>query len=251
MAIFEGILDRIRTKKKEMVLSSHDAYYSLLKDVASAKEVDADEAAMVLDAAGKTENQFEADVQTMESRIGLAAQLKHKLTIEKQIPKLEHVERLAGEHYEKVVGEANERLNEAKRAKRAAEHELLMLSQVAVKLRESCLDETLLVRERELDVLRMEIHQKLRPLSDDVSRSRNLIKSHEHTVQALEKKSTDNDINPVVRAAYKEDLKEKERTLAHEQHIHGQLVRAIAELNEKLEPITTEFEEIAQRKLVP
>ena len=252
MAIFEGILDRIRTKKKEMVLSSHDAYYELLKDVASGKECDADEAARVLDAAGKTEDQFEADVNTMQNRFELAQQLIRKVEIQRQIPKLEDAEQMASDHYEKVVRPASEKLDAARRAKRAAENELLLHSQVESKLAVSCLNASLIMRENELIALRKELQSKRQPLFEDLSHSRNVISSFKSSVESLSKKCQDKEnYHPVGRAAYKKDLEKTELRLEREIQMNEQLSKAVGQLDAELAPLDAEMKVLADRKLVP
>ena len=145
-----GILERIRTKKREITQTAADAYFQLVREVTRGHEVDVEQAAIVIEQAGKVDAAFEADVEIQLERIGLATQLKHKHELQKRLPKLESTERQAAEHYSRVVSEASERLNAAKKAKRDVELELLQLTQIEVRLRESCLDATLLARETEL-----------------------------------------------------------------------------------------------------
>ena len=244
-----GILDRIIVRKKQATLSAAEQYYALVRAVASGTEVDCDDAATIIDDANKTAADFERDVEIQQERIGLAAQLRRKKTLEGQLPKLESVERQASEHYAKVVSEATSRLNEAKRAKRDVELELLGLTQIEGRLRESCLDTSLLQRETELNMQRTKLIQQRRPLEEDVSRSAGMIQSHQFTIKALEKKSTDKLINPVGRASYRKELDENSRALAHERHIHTQLQKAIADIDYELSPIDQELASIRLKKL--
>jgi hypothetical protein len=135
-----GILEKIRSKKRELTSSSADAYFALVRDVAGGSEVDVESAALIIESANKDDAAFETDVETQQARIGLAIQLKHKQALEKQVPKLEQDERIASESYQRIVSEAATKLNAAQRAKRNIELELLGLTQIEVRLRESCLD---------------------------------------------------------------------------------------------------------------
>jgi hypothetical protein len=244
-----GILERIRTKKREITQNTAEAYFQLVREVASGSEVDVESAALIIESAGKDDAAFETDVETQQERIGLSSQLKHKQQLQKQLPKLEQAERLAGEHYERVVSEASSRLNEAKRAARAVNSELLCLMQVEDRLRDSCLDQSLLTRERELMATKMALVQKRRPLDEDLSRSRNMVQSHQSSVDALNRKIADRNNDPVAKASYKKDLALNERALEREQNVARQLEQAIEDIDSELVPIDRELAEIRAKKL--
>jgi hypothetical protein len=217
----------------------------LVRAVASGSEVDVEQAAIVIEAFGKDDASFERDVETQQERIGLAAQLKHKKTLESQMPKLESVERQASEHYSRVVSEASSRLNAAKKAKRDVELELLGLTQIEVRLRESCLDASLLAREAELNSKRMTLIQKRRPLDEDLSRSANTVQSYQSSVDALNRKIADRSNDAVAKASYKRDLALKEP-----QHVLDQLQKAVNDIDEQLQPIDRELATIREKKLL-
>jgi molybdopterin converting factor small subunit len=244
-----GILERIRTKKKEITQTTADAYFALVRDVAGGSEVDIESAALIIESANKDDAAFERDVETQQARIGLAIQLKHKQALEKQMPKLEQAERLAGEHYERVVTEASSRLNEAKRAKRALESELLALSYVEGKLSETCLDETLLAREAELTSKRMALVQKRRPLDEDYRHSTALVSASHARIAGIESQIERTSNNKLAQSAYRKDLAKAEQSLAHEQSVGKQLEIVIGKINDELEPLDQELATIRQRKL--
>lgn len=243
------LLERLSRTTREKKQNAQDRFLQLVRKAAKGEEFDIEEAADILEAANRTHEQLEDAVEIQQDRIGLAAQLKHKQALDRELPQLESVERQAGEHYAKVVSEASERLNAAKKAKRDVEHELLQLTQIEVRLRETCLDSSLLARETELNMQRTKLIQQRRPLEEDLSRSAGMIQSHEFTIKALEKKSTDKLINPVGRASYKKELDENSRALAHERNIHTQLTRAIADIHSELGPIDQSLAAIRLKKL--
>ncbi len=245
-----GILERIRTKKKELTSNSADEYFELVRAVASGSEVDVEQAAIVIEAFGKDDASFERDVETQQERIGLAAQLKHKKTLEIQLPTLEQVERQAGEHYARVVSEASARLNEAKKAKRDIELSLMGLSQVEVRLRDSCLDQSLLARERELMARRMKLIQQRRPLDEDLSRGQNMVQSHQSSIAALRMKIEKSKNDQIARQSYKRDLPQFETSLRQHQSVLGQLTQAIEDIDEQLQPLDRELAEIREKKLL-
>ena len=59
---FASILGRIRRKRKEQAATASDSYYSMIRSVSSGTEIDADEAATIIENAGKTEDDFESDI---------------------------------------------------------------------------------------------------------------------------------------------------------------------------------------------
>ena len=244
-----SILEKIRSKKKELTSNTSDAYFELIRSVAGGHEVDIEQAAIIIEANGKDDESFERDVETQLERIGLAAQLKHKQALDRQMPKLESVERQAGEHYAKVVAEASSRLNEAKKAKRDIELQLLGLTQIEVRLRESCLDATLLAREAELSAQRTKLVQQRRPLEEDVSRAANTVQSHQSSVDALNRKIADRNNDAVAKASYKRGLALNEQALRQSQHVFEQLQKAVHDIDSELSPIDQELASIRVKKL--
>ena len=244
-----GILELIRSKKREITQTTADAYFQLVREVAGGSEVDVEQAAITIEANGRDDESFERDVEIQLERIGLASQLKHKLALEKQMPKLESVERQAGEHYAKVVAEASSRLNEAKRAKRDVELQLLGLTQIEGRLRESCLDASLLARESELTSKRMALVQKRRPLDEDYRHSTALVSASHARIAGIESQIERTSNNKLAQSAYRKDLAKAEQSLAHEQSVEKQLEIVIGKINDELSPIDDELASIRLKKL--
>jgi uncharacterized protein YukE len=244
-----GILEKIRSKKKELTSNTSDAYFELIRSVAGGHEVDIEQAAIIIEANGKDDESFERDVEIQLERIGLATQLKHKHELEKRLPKLASAERIASENYQRVVNEAATKLNSAQRAKRDVELELLGLTQIEGRLRESCLDATLLARDAELNMQRVELVQKKRPLTEDSERAKNMVQSHKSSVDALRIKIERAKNDQLARQSYKRDLPQFEQALEQHQHVVDQLEQAIAVLDAQLAPIDQELESIRLKKL--
>lgn len=244
-----GILERIRTKKKELTQTTSDAYFQLVREVAGGAEVDVEQAAIVIESNGKDDESFERDVEIQLERIGLASQLRYRHELEKRLPKLEQAERIASESYQRVVSEATSRLNEAQREKRDVEHELLQLTQIEVRLRETCLDSTLLARETELNAQRIRLIEQRRPLEQDLSRSAGTVQSYQSSVDALRTKIERAKNDQLARQSYKRDLPQFEQALRQSQHVYDQLQKAVNDIDEQLLPIDQELASIRQRKL--
>jgi uncharacterized protein YukE len=244
-----GILDRIIARKKQATLSAAEQYYALVRSVANGSEVDCDHAATIIADAKKTAADFEKDVEVQQERIGLASQLRYRHELEKRLPKLEQAERIASENYQRVVSEAATKLNSAQRAKRDIEHELLQLTQIEGRLRESCLDASLLQRESELSSQRVELVQKKRPLTEDSERAKNMVQSHQSSVDALRIKIERAKNDQLARQSYQRDLPQVEQALRQIRDVYDQLTRAIAGIDSELSPIDQELESIRLKKL--
>lgn len=249
MAIFAGILDKIRTKKKEMVMSSHDAYYSLLKDVASAKEVDADEAAAVIDAVGKTEDQFEADVITMERRFGWAVDLQSRRKLESQLPGLQAKLDAAKLALEEAVRRLTPVVNQAWDELNECQNRQTELIHVEGRLSGSCLNETLFTRERELTAQRKELLSKRSPLAEDLRAARAFAQTIVAYIDSTVTK-VGGTYKPEVQAARVERRKYLAQQ-AQQESLIAQLSAAVGRLDAELAPLDAEMTEIAKRKLVP
>jgi uncharacterized protein YukE len=243
------LLERLSRTTREKKQNAQDRFLQLVRKAAQGEEFDVDEAADILEAANRTHEQLEDAVEVQTDRILLAAQLRHKKTLESQMPKLESVERQASEHYSRVVSEASARLNEAKKAKRDVELELLGLTQTEVRLRESCLDATLLARESELNAQRIELVQKKRPLTEDSERAKNMVQSHQSSVDALRLKIERAKNDQLARQSYKRDLPQFETALRQHQSVLGQLTQAIEDIDSELEPLDRELATIREKKL--
>ena len=244
-----GILERIRSKKREITQTTADAYFQLVREVAGGSEVDVEQAAIVIEAFGRDDASFEKDVEVQQERVELSAKLKHKRELEKRLPKLDHAERIASENYERVVSEASSKLNEAKRAKRALESELLSLSYVEGKLSETCLDETLLAREVELTSKRMTLIQKRRPLEEDYRHSTALVSASHARIAGLQSQIERTSNNKLAQVEYRKDLAKAEQSLAQEQSVGKQLEIVIGKINDELAPLDQQLGLIRQRKL--
>ena len=89
------ILDRLRLRRKQAAMTASDAYYEMIRLAASGVEIDADNAAEILDNAGKSEADFESDILILAKRskaekmLSTAEQARQRSTIlEQQIEKL-------------------------------------------------------------------------------------------------------------------------------------------------------------------
>ncbi len=248
---FAGILDRIRSKKKELALTSADAYYQLLKEVARGEETDVDDAAIVIDAAGKSENDFERDVSTMEERFHLAEQLKIRKELERKLPILQRKFDAAKQAMDEAIRKLQPAIDQGYEELHTAELQHGTLIYVDGKLSGTCLNQSLLIREKELLAQRAELMSKRLPLAEDLRTAQAIIRNSETSLTGLKSQSK-------VHPHYKPDqvdIRTKERKLAeslsHQKPIAEQLEAAVARIDDELAPINRELADIAKQKLVP
>ncbi len=251
MAIISGLLDKIRSKKRQLELSRADQYLQTIRDMASGKELDADEVAEILDALSKTERDFELDVEKMEQRFVEAGQLKEKEALERTIPTLTRNLELASEALEAAYRKLQPSVEFASQQLRSAENRQLLFHGIEGKLVSSCMDQSLLTREKELISQRAELHSKRTPLQSDLRTAQAIIRNCEISFESLKHQSKK---NPNYKPE-QSDIRSKERScadeLARQKPYAEQLEAAIAKIDEELEPINRELADINKQKLVP
>lgn len=240
-----GILDRIIQRKKQATLSAADSYLSLVRSVANGDERDADEAAEIIDHAGKDASQFERDVSTMVERFALAERLRKRVEVERELPELQKKLEEAQRAYADAVQRLQPAITVAFTALQDAENQMLSSSNLEAKLSETCLDESLLSRERELLAQRMEVMQKRNPLVQDLDYAKQYLRTCSSTVESLVR-AKKNESHPD-----HQDLRHWRRELNSQQPIVDQLSRAVSELDAELTPITNELFQISKEKLTP
>ena len=62
---FASILSQLRRTKTQAAYNANDAYFAMIRSVASGHEIDADKAGEIIEAANKTEADFERDILTL------------------------------------------------------------------------------------------------------------------------------------------------------------------------------------------
>ena len=92
---FASILGHIRRTKKQAEYNASDSYYSMIRLVASGVEIDADCAGVAIEAANKTESDFENDILILSKRSQAEKMLaaaetarQRSIVLESQIEKL-------------------------------------------------------------------------------------------------------------------------------------------------------------------
>ena len=247
--MFQALLDKIRTKKKELALSSSDAYLEMIREAANGVELDSENVSEILVTAEKTEADFERDFPVMEERIQLAELLVERNKLDLAIPRL----RQKFEDAQLALNAAVRRLQPAIDASytemQLAEQQRLSMSYIDNKLAATCLDSSLLARENELIAKRAELFQKRRPLGDDLQKTQNTVSNAKAMIETLEDRLSKS--MPYDRIKIEPELKQYTQTLTYKSSILTQLSDAVGKLDAELAKIATELAAIAKQKLVP
>jgi hypothetical protein len=249
MAMFAGILDKIRTKKKELALSSSGAYLEMLREAAKGAELDSENVSEILDAAKKTEADFERDFPVMERRIELAELLAERNKLDAVIPKMRQKFENAQNELNEAVRRLQPAIDASYAAMQAAEQQRLSMSYIDGKLAATCLDECLLARENELVAKRKELFEKRRPLGDDLQKTQTEVSNAKAMVETLERRLEKS--MPYDRITIEPQLQQYTRTLKYKTSILTQLSEAVGKLDAEITPITKDLADIQRQKLQP
>ncbi len=249
--MLSAILDRIRFKKRQFAMNSQEAYYALLKEVAAGDEIDADQAAITIDSAGKTESEFEADVSKMTERIGLASQLNRKKEVEKLVPKLEAEHEETKRNYDAAIAKLSPIVADAYQRATAAQNEQLQLMGVESRLIGTCMNPAIFEREAELLALRLELFEKRSPLAEDLRHAETYLRSAEIGLDGARQAKTKHKNDLPSQNEKQKAINESLNSLEYREGIIRQLSNAIDQLDAELRPIDSEIASLQVRKLVP
>jgi predicted transcriptional regulator len=164
------LLDSLRNKKQAAHRSKFSHYITLVRDLASGAEIDADEAGHVLTVADKSEDDLSRDVNLQQSRNTWAAQLQanqqastDRIAAERDLATAQRALQAAYDKLLPAVDAAHDRVADANLrflTTQGADH----------KLAENVLDQDLLQREAALIPELQTINAELKPLMADRGR---------------------------------------------------------------------------------
>ena len=250
MALAE-LIGKLRTKKQAVHRSALGHHLEAVKALALGKEIDADEVEIILAAAGKSENDLEADVAVMQKRIAAAAELA--------------VNEASREGYEvacRKLADAQEKLDEAYRRfqpavesavneRAALELKILQTQNGESFLLTSVLNVELLSREDDLISERREIQQKLRPLQDDRKKLFDWSRGEHYRNIDLQKKLEESSHNGPMRRHAQEAVTRSDSEIDDLASRTRQIDAATLPMQKRLDAIAGELETIHQEKLKP
>ena len=240
------LLDSLRNKKQAAHRSKFSHYITLVRDLASGAEIDADEAGHVLTVADKSEDDLSRDVNLQQSRNTWAAQLQanqqastDRLRAERDLATAQRALQAAFDKLQPAVDAAHDLLNDANLR-------YLTTQGADSKLAENILDQELLQREAALIPELQKINAELKPLAADRGRLQTALENAEF--QHTQKTRSTGRVAWFVQAKNADELAE---IVANLQSQLRQLDALIRPRQQRQRELQAELDEIHQQKLQP
>ena len=237
-----GIFQRVFSAKKTEDDRIADEYHSMLRSLAEGEEVDEDDVRRLTIDSGRTEEQCSRDLETMIQRIAKVKEKQDWTKVQDGIPSLQ-------KKYDSLKDELNAVIARIQPQMVRLEWDLHAANDpksiwIDDFLSRTCLNQSLLEREREVGEQRKDLGLKKRTLVEDLSKAR----QHEsYFLARLEKYNRKDGSKPKDAV----DFKELQASRDEWQSTIEQLERAIAVLDEELKPIDEELSDIQKEKLLP
>jgi hypothetical protein len=254
MLVLDRLIGRMTRRVIDEKSDAFQHYRRLLMELAQDADLDVDEvqAAIILQAAGKTTADLATDLETMRQRLSWSRQLSERSRHQAELAKAkaEHAKATA------ELNEANARLRPAIDAAysrmKILEKLLTSCSFAEHELTQSCLDPAIVAAEKSLLTERQELQAKFADANQEVDRHRNLHRLAESHItemtRRLEKLPSG---DAVAIGDLKRRLKEQQAEKASRSE---RLDAAIAEarpIQQRLQAIEAELADLRQRKLLP
>lgn len=247
-----AILDRIRGNRRQAELTAGESYYHLVKDVASGNEVDADDAAIVIEQADKSDSDFERDVQLMGERIQAAERLRERKDAERQLAQAEKDAAAAKAKLDAALAKLRPAVDEAVTRYEYLTLEILTRSTTESQLASSVMNPAILTREAELSEQSAEVQAKLEPLERDHYRHREWAMNAQNTVDQINRSIGGLESwNNQKRVGLTIDLAKAEERLARERDAVRQIEHLLRPLQQERAAIDAERADLHRQKLIP
>ena len=240
-----GIFSRVFAEKKAEDDAIADEYHGMLLSLARGEEIDLDDVRRLTIDAGKSEEECSRDLETMQQRISKVKEKADWIKVQDGIPALQ-------KKYDALRDELNETIKRIQPQLVRLEWDLHAASDPKIVyiddfLNNNCLNQSLIEREREVGSQRFALGMQKRTLVDDLTKA----KQHESYFNARLQKYENRKDGWKPKDASAVDYKELQASRAEWQSTIIQLERAIAVLDEQLEPIDQELADIKIEKLRP
>ena len=251
---FATLINSLRTTRQTEQRTAYQQYLSLVRELASGKEIDAAAAESVLAAAGKTEDDLQADVILQQQRLQWHSQLQQRQQAladragaEMELAKAQAALQSAYDKLAPAVDAARLRLAEIDQLQ-------MTTAQVEHHLCGQVLDRDLLDREETLGAALRDVTASLLPLLTDRERIRQHINYGEYRVELLSKRKPTS--WPVlsgigISVSPDDETQQAADYLADQQDQLSQIDVAIRPLEQKQQKLQAELQSVAQLKLQP
>lgn len=240
-----GIFSRVFAMKKVEDDRIADEYHSMLLSLARGEELDLEDVRRLTIDAGKSEEECSRDLELMQQRIAKVQEKADWIKVQDGIPALQS-------RYDALKAELNAVVERIRPQLIKLEWDLHAASDPKIVwiddfLNTNCLNQSLLEREREVGEQRKALGMQKRTLADDLEKARQHLSYFNARLEKYENRK--DGWKPKDASAV--DFKELQASRAEWQSTIEQLERAIAAIDEQLEPIDAELADIGREKLMP
>ena len=248
------LFDSLRAKKATAARSAFGIYIALVRDLASGKEADAGEVGHIIEAAGKTEDHLERDVQLQSQRFAWGAQLQRNQQAEVDRRQAERELQVAQARLQAAVDKLRPAVDQAFDTLNEANLRHLTTYGAEELLCGNLLNNELLQREASLIVELRDVSDELRPLIQDRVHKRSSLMNAELRHSQLTSRPHDawpsfGTINPLFWRT--RELSPAEKRVADLQNQITQLDAAIGPRQREQSRLQGELSAIYAEKLVP
>ena len=254
MLVLDRLIGRMTRRVIDEKSTAYQHYRRLLVELAQDADLDVDEAqaAIILQAAGKTTADLAADLEVMRQRLSWSRQLSERSRHQAELAKArsEHTK------LQSELAEANRRLSPLIAQQferiRVLEKLLTQCSFAEHELTQSCIDFAVIVAEKSLLEERKDLQAKLADANQEIEKHRNLhrlAESHiEEMTRRLEKLPSG---DAVAIADLKRRLAEQKTEKANRAEKLDQAIAEARPIQQRLQAIEAELSDLRQRKLLP
>ncbi len=254
MLVLESLVKRMTRRVIDEKSTAYQHYHRLLVELAQDADLDVDEtqAALTLEAAGKSTADLAADLEVMRQRLSWSRQLSERSRHQEELTKAkaEHAKATA------ELNEANARLRPAIDAAysrmKILEKLLTSCSFAEHELTQSCIDPAIIAAEKTLLTERQELQAKFADANEEIEKHRNLHRLAESHIESLEsslRKVPSGDA--VAIGDTRRRLAEQKTEKASRAEKLDQAIAEARPIQQRLQAIEAELSELRQRKLTP
>jgi hypothetical protein len=241
-ATLTKIFERIKSVRRQREGEATDVYLSLVRRIAQGHEVDADEAAEIIEQFGITETELAADVATQERRYEAAQHLKEMAAIEAELPKLQDAIVDAKGRLNTEVARLQADIAKAEAAYQRQWHRFQEIQAAPYTLRDAVLDKQLLDREVDLRQRMSTLVNEAADIREDFEKATYELSRWQVYLETITRRGISQDEKRIAKA--------KARVKQYQAHI-ANLTPPYRDFESKRDALSAEIAKIHKQKLEP
>jgi septal ring factor EnvC (AmiA/AmiB activator) len=244
-----AIFQKVFGERQAALDTIEDEYHSLLVRLASGEECDQDDVRRLTIDAGRTEAECSRDLQVMEQRLERIKDKQRRLELDAKVPSLQAKFDQLKHELDAITSKIQPQLS----AIGLELYESVNAGGEVVRidgwLNQTCLNRSLVEREKELGSHRFELASKRRPLYDDLVKTQQQISYTNALLERFENRK--DGWVPREGARSLSEMRELQAKRDDAESTVAQLEQAIREIDDELVPVDAELADIGRQKLRP